>query len=89
MPRTKDHVRKKKEVAKEKNEHGIDAHTLGKANRVRNMIDSDSALKGKMKPVFAVMDGAMSLLKEKDHELENARQHTDDTKTTPKMRTTT
>ena len=75
MPRTKDHVRKKKEVANEKNEHGINAHTLGKANRVRNMIDSDPALKEKMELAFAVMDGAMSLLKEKDHELENARQH--------------
>ena len=80
MPGKKDHVRKKKRVFKERNEHGINARTLGIANRVRDEIDSDEELKEKMEPVFAVLDGAMGLLKEIDEELAQARQQVEKAK---------
>ena len=80
MPGKKDHVRKKKRVSKERNEHGINARTLGIANRVRDEIDSDEELKEKMEPVFAVLDGAMGLLKEKDEELAQAKQQVEKAK---------
>ena len=73
MSGEKHHIRKKKLAFKERNEHEINAQTLGMANRVRDEIDSDEEFKEKMEPVFAVLDGAMGWLKENDEDLAQAK----------------